>query len=157
MTYVEFNPIDDGILHLLEYHVSDETTSGSIPAPVAAPANAAAPPKPTAPIATVNYDHFAQLDLRVAEIIEAREHPNANKLLLLKIRVGDIEKQIVAGIRGHYEPAALVGRRIVVANNLEPAMIRGEESNGMLLAASDGTSVVLVQPEREIAAGSRVK
>lgn len=97
------------------------------------------------------------MDLRVARILEAREHPNANKLLLLKIKVGEIEKQIVAGIRGHYEPATLVGRSIVVVNNLEPAMIRGEESNGMLLAASDASSVVLLQPEREIADGSKVK
>jgi methionyl-tRNA synthetase len=114
---------------------------------------AAAPPKP----ATITYDQFAQLDLRVALILEAREHPNANKLLLLKLRIGEAEKQIVAGIRGHYEPATLIGQRIVIVNNLEPAMIRGEESNGMLLAASDGTSVVLVQPGREIADGSRVK
>lgn len=122
------------------------------------------PPAPSTPAAaplskpaTVAYDQFAQLDLRVALILEAREHPNANKLLLLKLRVGEVEKQIVAGIRGHYDPATLVGQRIVIVNNLEPAMIRGEESNGMLLAASDGASVVLVQPEREIADGSRVK
>ena len=107
--------------------------------------------------AAVTYEQFAQLDLRVARVLEAREHPNANKLLLLKIKVGEVEKQIVAGIRGHYEPAALVGRLIVVVNNLAPAMIRGEESNGMLLAASDATSVVLLQPDREIADGSRVK
>jgi methionyl-tRNA synthetase len=105
----------------------------------------------------VNYDLFSQLDLRVALVVEAREHPNANKLLLLRIKVGDVEKQIVAGIRGHYDPQTLVGRRIVIVNNLEPAMIRGEESNGMLLAASDGTSVVLLQPDREISDGSRVK
>jgi methionyl-tRNA synthetase len=116
-------------------------------------ANPPAAPKP----ATVPYDHFAQLDLRVATIVEAREHPNANKLLLLKIKVGDVEKQIVAGIRGHYEPAALAGRQIVVVNNLEPAMIRGEESHGMLLAASDSASVVLLAPERPIADGSKVK
>lgn len=90
-------------------------------------------------------------------MLEAREHPNANKLLLLKIKVGDVEKQIVAGIRGHYEASALVGKSIVVVNNLAPAMIRGEESNGMLLAASDGASVVLLQPEHEIADGSKVK
>lgn len=126
----------------------------SLPATsLSAPANNTAPTKP----AVINYDHFAQIDLRVAQILEAREHPNANKLLLLRIRVGDVEKQIVAGIRGYYEPGNLVGRRIIVVNNLEPAMIRGEESNGMLLAASDGTSIVLVQPEREIADGSRVK
>lgn len=131
------------------------TTPPATPAasPLATGVPAAAPPKP----ALVSYDHFAQLDLRVARILEAREHPNANKLLLLKLQVGDVEKQIVAGIRGHYEPAALVGQQIVIVNNLEPAMIRGEESNGMLLAASDGTSVVLVQPGKEIAAGSRVK
>jgi methionyl-tRNA synthetase len=93
----------------------------------------------------------------VAEVLEAREHPNATKLLLLKIKVGDIEKQIVAGIRAHYEPAALVGKLIIVVNNLAPAMLRGEESNGMLLAASDGQSVVLLQPEKPIAAGSKVK
>ena len=133
-----------------------ESASGAAPAPVSPP-DAAAPAVAATRPPVVNYDHFAQLDLRVAQIVEAREHPNANKLLLLKIRVGEVEKQIVAGIRGHYEPADLVGRRIVVVNNLEPAMIRGEESNGMLLAASDGTSVVLVQPEREIPSGSRVK
>jgi methionyl-tRNA synthetase len=107
--------------------------------------------------AVVTYDAFAELDLRVARVLEAREHPNANKLLLLKIRVGDTEKQIVAGIRGHYEPASLIGRQIVVVNNLAPTMIRGEESNGMLLAASDENSVVLLQPDRQIADGSKVK
>lgn len=136
--------------------MSAESSTSANPAP-SQPPTAAAPTNPAADRPAVSYDHFAQLDLRVAQILDAREHPNANKLLLLRIRVGDVEKQIVAGIRGHYEPASLVGRRIVVVNNLEPAMIRGEESNGMLLAASDGTSVVLVQPEREIADGSRVK
>ncbi|MBI5760473.1 MAG: methionine--tRNA ligase subunit beta [Planctomycetales bacterium] len=114
------------------------------------------PPAPTGP-ALVNYDTFAKLELRVANVLEAREHPNANKLLLLKIKVGDVEKQIVAGIRGHYESAALVGRQIVVVNNLEPALIRGEESNGMLLAASDDQGVVLLRPDRETACGSKVK
>ncbi|HVC92093.1 MAG TPA: hypothetical protein VND64_00305, partial [Pirellulales bacterium] len=66
-------------------------------------------------------------------------------------------KQIVAGIRGHYEPASLVGRQIVVVNNLEPAMIRGEESNGMLLAASDSGRVVLLRPERDCESGAGVK
>lgn len=128
--------------------MSEPTASSGPAAPVPA-----APVKP----ATVTYDAFAQLDLRVAKILEAREHPNANKLLLLKIKVGDVEKQIVAGIKGHYLPESLPGKLIVVVNNLEPAMIRGEESNGMLLAASDATSVILVQPERELADGSRVK
>src|SRR5262245_26276205 len=123
--------------------------SGASGQPAPAPSIDAKPP--------VTYDQFAMLDLRVAKVLEARDHPNANKLLLLKVRVGEAEKQIVAGIRGHYDPAAMVGRSIVVVNNLAPAMIRGEESNGMLLAASDGGAVVLLQPEREISDGSRVK
>lgn len=129
---------------------SSELTPAPPPATSSASASGAKP-------ASVTYEQFAQLDLRIAKVLECREHPNANKLLLLKIKVGELEKQIVAGIRGHYDPAALVGRLIVVVNNLAPAMIRGEESNGMLLAASDGTSVVLLQPERDLADGSRVK
>lgn len=131
--------------------MSESTSPSSTPANAPAPA-AAASAKPL-----VSYDTFAQLDLRVAKVLEAREHPNANKLLLLKIKVGDVEKQIVAGIKGHYAPESLPGKLIVIVNNLEPAMIRGEESNGMLLAASDATSVILLQPERELADGSRVK
>lgn len=126
--------------------------STPVPPPATTPA---APPAVSPPL--VKYDDFARLDLRVARILEAREHPNANKLLLLKIQVGAVEKQIVAGIKGHYEPAQLIGTQIVVVNNLEPAMIRGEESNGMLLAGSDETGVVLVRPERALAVGSKVK
>ena len=150
--------------------MSEQAASGSSPtgtgtggaatggAPVgAAPATPAAPAPVAATVPTVKYDDFAKLDLRVARVLEAREHPNASKLLLLKIRVGSVEKQIVAGIKGHYEPAKLVGTQIVVVNNLEPAMIRGEESNGMLLAGSDDSGVVLVRPERELAEGSKVK
>lgn len=105
----------------------------------------------------ITYDDFAKLDLRVAKVLAAREHPNANKLLLLQVQVGDVEKQIVAGIRGHYDPASLVGRQIVVVNNLAPALLRGEESNGMLLAASDGDSVVLLRPDRDCQPGALVK
>lgn len=106
---------------------------------------------------TISYDDFAKLDLRIAQVLEARAHPNADKLMLLKIDVGDQQKQIVAGIRGHYEPEALVGRQIVVVNNLQPAMLRGEESQGMLMAASDGDAVVLLRPDRDCPPGSGVK
>src|SRR5262245_57128006 len=120
--------------------------------PAPAPAPAAAPDKPT-----IAYEHFARLDLRIATVVSAREHPNADKLLLLQVRVGDREKQIVAGIRGHYQPQDLVGRQIVVLANLEPAMLRGEESAGMLLAASDESGVILLRPDRACASGSIVK
>lgn len=107
--------------------------------------------------ATISYDDFAKLDLRVAKILSAREHPNADKLLLLQLEVGDVEKQIVAGIRGHYELDDLVGRQIVIVNNLQRAVIRGEESNGMLLAASCGEKVVLLRPDSECASGAGIK
>ena len=122
---------------------------------------AASTPAATAPAAdvkpNVTYETFAQLDLRVATVLEAREHPNANKLLLLKIQVGDVVKQIVAGIKAHYAPETLIGSQIIIVNNLEPAMLRGEESQGMLLAASDATSVVLLRPEKPISSGAKVK
>jgi len=106
---------------------------------------------------TISYADFARLDLRIATVLEARDHPNADKLLLLKIDVGDQQKQIVAGIRGHYTPEALVGRQIVVLNNLEPALLRGEESQGMLLAATDAGGVVLLAPDRACTPGAVVK
>jgi methionyl-tRNA synthetase len=113
---------------------------------------AAMDPKPA-----ITYDDFARLDLRVATVLAAREHPGADKLLLLDVEVGDVTKQIVAGIRGHYQPADLVGRQIVVVNNLQPATIRGEISHGMLLAATDQAGVVLLRPERQCQTGSVVK
>ena len=143
--------------------MSSAANSESSPAP-ANPPGVPEPAAASAPAATsaaqpayITYDQFSQLDLRIAEVLEAREHPNANKLLLLKVKVGDVEKQIVAGIKAHYTPDSLVGKHIVIVNNLEPAMLRGEESNGMLLAASDAQKVVLLQPEQPIASGSKVK
>lgn len=131
---------------------------------VPSPASGQTPPVSAAPVAAapeqkplISYETFAQLDLRVATVLEAREHPNANKLLLLKIQVGDVVKQIVAGIKAHYEPQSLVGTQIVIVNNLEPAMLRGEESQGMLLAASDATSLALVRPEKPLSSGAKVK
>lgn len=105
----------------------------------------------------ITYDDFAQLDLPIATVLDAREQPNADKLMLLKIDVGDQRKQIIAGIRKHHRPEDLIGRQIVVVNNLEEAVLRGEESHGMLLAANDGESIVLLGPDRACAAGAVVR
>ena len=106
----------------------------------------------------IKYEDFAKLELRVAKVIEARPHPNADKLLLLQIDVGGESKQIVAGIRQHYTPEQMVGRLIVVVNNLEPAILRGESSQGMLLAATSGEKVVLLQPaDVDCIPGAKVK
>jgi tRNA-binding protein len=106
----------------------------------------------------IAYEDFAKLELRIAKVLEARPHPNADKLLLLQVDVGDAQKQIVAGIRQHYTPEQLVGRSIVIVNNLAPAMLRGETSNGMLLAATSGEKVVLLAPDDpECIVGAKVK
>ena len=99
---------------------------------------------------------FQQLDFRVATIVAAENHPNADRLLVLKIDLGGEQRQIVAGIRSAYEPAGLVGRQIVVVANLEPATLRGVESQGMLLAARDGDRVVVLGLDTPVAAGSKV-
>jgi methionyl-tRNA synthetase len=113
--------------------------------------------EPTAaPPPLVTIDEFKRLDLRVAKVLEARPHPNADKLVLLKIDVGDQQKQIIAGIRAWYTPESLVGRSIVVVNNLQPAMLRGEESNGMLLAATSGDQVIVLVPDRDCAPGAKI-
>jgi len=106
----------------------------------------------------ITYDDFAKIELRVAKVVEARPHPNADKLMLLQIDVGDARKPIVAGIRQHYTPEQLVGKTIVVVNNLEPAMLRGETSNGMLLAASSGERVILLTvDDPECVVGAKIK
>lgn len=86
------------------------------------------------------------LDLRVAEIKEVKDHPDAEKLYVMKIDLGE-ERQLVAGLKAHYEKDELVGKKIVVVANLEPAKLRGEKSEGMLLAADDGESVGLLVAE----------
>jgi tRNA-binding protein len=106
----------------------------------------------------VSYDDFAKLELRVARVKEARPHPNADRLLLLQVDLGGQEKQIVAGIRQHYTPEQLVGKLIVVVNNLEPAMLRGESSNGMLLAATSADKViVLTVDDASCEVGAKIK
>ena len=99
---------------------------------------------------------FQQIDLRVATVKSAEVHPNADRLLVLRIDVGGEERQIVAGIRASYEPAALLGKQIVVVFNLEPAKLRGLESQGMLLAAREGDRVVVLTPQAPVASGSKV-
>jgi len=117
---------------------------------------------------TITFDDFMKLDLRVATIVAAEAHPNADRLLKLQVDLGFERRQICAGIREYVEdPAALVGRQIVVVANLAPRKIRGEESNGMLLAASvfgeavEGTEpgvkdVVTLAPSKPVPAGSAV-
>ena len=99
---------------------------------------------------------FQQIDLRVATVLGAENHPNADRLLVLTIDLGGERRQIVAGIRASYEPSALVGKQIVVVANLEPATLRGVESQGMLLATRDGDRVVVLTPDAPVPPGGKV-
>lgn len=86
----------------------------------------------------ISFDEFAKVDLRVAKVIEAEDHPNADRLLKLQIDDGSGQpRQICAGIKAYYKAEELVGKTIIIVANLAPRTIRGEESRGMLLAASD--------------------
>jgi methionyl-tRNA synthetase len=107
---------------------------------------------------TINYDDFAKLDLRVATIIDCKPHANADKLLVLQIDLGTEQRQICAGLRQHYEPEQLIGKQIVVVANLAPRQMRGEISNGMLLAATDSATnkVIIVSPADTTPPGSKV-
>ena len=105
----------------------------------------------------ITYDDFKKLDLRVAEIVKVELHPNADRLWLITVRIGEEERQIVAGIKQHYTPEQLAGKKVVVVANLEPAVIRGVESKGMLLAASIDDKLAILTPERDLPSGAVVK
>lgn len=111
----------------------------------------------------ITFDDFAKIDLRVAKITQAEPHPNADRLLKLQLDDGSgTPRQICAGVKDYYNAEDLVGKSIVIVANLAPRSLRGEESRGMLLAASDATkgsddrNVVLLTPMGDIAPGSVV-
>ena len=106
----------------------------------------------------VNYDDFAKLDLRIAEVVAARKHPNADRLLVLKLRVGDEERTVVGGLAEHYRPEELVGKKVVLLANLKPRKLRGVVSEGMILAAEDDEGrLALLTPAGEVKAGAKVR
>ena len=103
-------------------------------------------------------DDFKRLELKIAEIKEVQDHPNADKLYIIIIDLGDNKhKQIVAGIKSSYQKEDLIGKQVVVVDNLEPAILRGVESEAMLLAASDENGICIIVPERQVRLGSTVK
>ena len=104
----------------------------------------------------ISIDEFRKVELRIATVKQAEPHPNADKLLVLKVDLGAEERQIVAGIKAHYTPEELVGKQVVVVANLETAKLRGLESQGMVLAASDGEKLVILTPEKAITTGAKV-
>lgn len=114
--------------------------------------------KPAAAVAgEITIDDFAKIDLRVATVVAAERVPKTDKLIKLQVKIGDEERTIVSGIAQHYEPENLIGKNVIVIANLKPAKLRGIESRGMVLAASDGEGNLVLADAPGIASGSKVK
>ena len=133
-----------------------EPGQGGLPAqekPAAAPAAAV----PATPV-TIGIDDFQKIALRVGTILTAQEHPNADRLLVLTIDIGEpAPRQLVAGIRASYQAAELIGKQVVVVANLKPATLRGVESQGMVLAGSHASTFAVLNPDKPLPPGSIVK
>jgi methionyl-tRNA synthetase len=105
----------------------------------------------------ISYPEFKKMELVVAQITSVEAHPDADKLYVLKVDIGGgEERQLVAGLKPYYEAEALQGKRIIIVKNLAPAVLRGVESNGMLLAAQDGDRVIILTTDEEMPPGSKV-
>lgn len=104
----------------------------------------------------VTIDDFDKIDLRVAEIVKAEKHPNADKLLILHLKVGDETRQVVSGIAKYYDPENLTGKKVILVYNLKPIKLRGVESQGMLLAAQKGKNLTLISTLDDIAGGAKI-
>jgi len=110
-----------------------------------------------APTEKISFDEFKKVQLRTAKVLEVADHPNADRLYVLQIDLGDQKRQIVAGLRGRVPREKLEGSTIIVAANLAPVVLRGVESNGMLLAANDAGEaghVVVLTTADPVAPGS---
>ena len=105
----------------------------------------------------VNFDDFSKLELRVGKILEVNPHPDAEKLYLLKVDIGEKVIQMVAGIKPFYTPEQLENKLIVVLANLEPKNIRGASSEGMVLAAQGKDDVSLIVLDKEVDPGSTIR
>ena len=104
----------------------------------------------------IKMDEFGKIELRVAEVVAAEPLPKSKKLLKLTVSLGEEQRTLVAGIAEHYTPAELVGKKVVVVANLEPAKLMGVESNGMVLAASSAGKLAVLTPDRDLPPGSKV-
>jgi methionyl-tRNA synthetase len=103
------------------------------------------------------YEDFKKLEFKIARIKEVNDHPDADRLYVIIVDVGGRTKQVIAGIKPSYKKEDLVGREVVLIDNLDPAMLRGVESQGMFLAASDDKGHSIIMPDREVVLGSIVK
>src|SRR3989338_6674819 len=100
------------------------------------------------------FNEFAKVDMRVGTIVDVKDHPNADKLYVLQVDLGDEQRQIVAGLRQKYKKEQLEDQQVIIVTNLEPKELRGVQSHGMLLAAGDGT---ILQPAAGVPNGAKIR
>jgi len=125
--------------------------------PPSAPPPASPSPAPAPDL--INIQEFARVQLRIGKVLDVRDHPNAAKLYILDVDLGPEfgQRQLVAGLKPYLPPEALKDTLVVVVTNLEPAMLRGERSEGMLLAAQEGDRVVPLTVAAPLAPGSKIR
>lgn len=116
----------------------------------------------------INIEEFSKIELRIAKVLEAERVEGSEKLIKMKLDVGDPStdstssgqanpRQVLAGIGKTYSPESLIGKQIVIVANLEPRMLMGLESRGMIVAGSDGEGIAIVSPDRELPPGTLLK
>lgn len=105
----------------------------------------------------ISFEEFKKLSIKIAKIKEVNDHPDADRLYVVKVDLGGEERVLVAGIKKAYKPEELIGKLVAVVENMQPATIRGVESNGMILAASDKENLVVICPDKDISLGAIVK
>jgi len=106
----------------------------------------------------ISFQEFQKLEIKVGRVLSVDNHPNADKLMLIRVDVGEaVPRTLVAGLKDYYKNEELAGKLVAVLTNLQPARFRGIESNGMLLAGQDDRTVAVLTLDRELAPGARVK
>jgi len=105
----------------------------------------------------ITIEDFKKTEIKTGKIIEVKPHPDADKLYILQVNLGNETRQIVTGLKDHYTEKELLNKQIAVITNLKPANIRGIESNGMLLAAVNNNKVSLLTTDKEIEEGSNIE
>ncbi len=151
-----FNKIEDSAIQVQVARLGKQDPQAASPKPEAESLKPQAPGNKPEEKSVIAFDDFKKLELKVAKVLGADAVPGATKLLKLQIDLGTEQRQIVAGVALAYKPEDLVGKLIVVVANLTPAVIRGVESKGMLLAAVNPSGMALLTPDREIAPGTSV-
>jgi len=105
----------------------------------------------------ISFEDFKKVEMRVGKVLSVDDHPNADKLMIIRADVGEpVPRTMVAGLKGHYRKDELEGKLVVVVTNLAPARLRGVQSDAMLLAAQEGDNIVVLTLDKEIAPGSPV-